>query len=131
MHSCIGTRVFYNAFSQFSGTMREQRTTKPWQLIGWKRSLLFYGIRIWAFGWITTLGTIFAGTHAQPWAHNLFLFFLNCLFCREYFYPSNLAPLWTDCYDKAQAQDISKSVLSYLDRINIMDFLGEFSAILH
>lgn len=43
---------------------------------------------------------------------------------RDYFYPSNLAPLWTDCYDKAQAQQISKSVLNYLDQINVKDFLG-------
>ncbi|XP_067002747.2 trehalase [Anabrus simplex] len=43
---------------------------------------------------------------------------------REYFYPSNVAPLWTKCYDESRAAIIGRKVVNYLDRSNIRSYLG-------
>ncbi|EEB20464.1 Trehalase precursor, putative [Pediculus humanus corporis] len=48
---------------------------------------------------------------------------------RDYFYPSNLAPLWTECYDKKSVNKVARSVIQYLDDSNIMvNFLGGLPA---
>lgn len=33
---------------------------------------------------------------------------------RKYFYPSNLFPLWAECYDTSQREKIAKSAVNYL-----------------
>ncbi|KAK6619676.1 hypothetical protein RUM43_012433 [Polyplax serrata] len=48
---------------------------------------------------------------------------------RNYFYPSNLAPLWTECYDKDAVKEVGEGILKYLDDTNIMvNFLGGIPA---
>ncbi|KAJ8918740.1 hypothetical protein NQ315_015060 [Exocentrus adspersus] len=39
---------------------------------------------------------------------------------RDYFYPSNIAPLWTGCYNVTDKDTIVRSVLKYLQNKNIM-----------
>ncbi|XP_067002746.2 trehalase [Anabrus simplex] len=43
---------------------------------------------------------------------------------RKYFYPSNLAPLWTGCYDHHDAAVIAQRAVSYLLKHDVMSFLG-------
>lgn len=43
---------------------------------------------------------------------------------RDYFYPSNLAPLWTGCYDQSRKDYYVKSILKYLDKTNIKVNVG-------
>ncbi|KAL0271426.1 UNVERIFIED_CONTAM: hypothetical protein PYX00_008531 [Menopon gallinae] len=44
---------------------------------------------------------------------------------RDYFYPSNFAPLWTGCYDKDQKDYIVGKVLKYVQQRGIMpNYLG-------
>ncbi|KAJ8927243.1 hypothetical protein NQ314_020323 [Rhamnusium bicolor] len=39
---------------------------------------------------------------------------------RDYFYPTNIAPLWTGCYNVTDKDNIVRSVLKYLQNKNIM-----------
>lgn len=39
---------------------------------------------------------------------------------RDFFYPSNIAPLWTGCYDKSNKEHTVKLVMKYLQNKNIM-----------
>lgn len=39
---------------------------------------------------------------------------------RDYFYPSNIAPLWTGCYDQTKKDSIVRSVLKYLQNKNVL-----------
>lgn len=39
---------------------------------------------------------------------------------RDHFYPSNIAPLWTGCYNTTDKDNIVRSVLKYLQDKNIM-----------
>lgn len=39
---------------------------------------------------------------------------------RDYFYPTNIAPLWTGCYRQSDKEKIVKHVLKYLQNKNIM-----------
>ncbi|KAJ4442416.1 hypothetical protein ANN_04002 [Periplaneta americana] len=43
---------------------------------------------------------------------------------REYFYPSNLAPLWTKCYDPASAAYYASRSVQYVTNSTILDYLG-------
>ncbi|XP_034231365.1 trehalase-like [Thrips palmi] len=43
---------------------------------------------------------------------------------RDYFYPTNLAPLWTGCLDPAKKEDYIGKVLKYLEKTRIMVNLG-------
>ncbi|RVE46274.1 hypothetical protein evm_009098 [Chilo suppressalis] len=38
---------------------------------------------------------------------------------RDYFYPSNIAPLWTGCYDKARKEYYVNRVINYLDKVKV------------
>nr|UNW45414.1 trehalase [Calliptamus italicus] len=42
---------------------------------------------------------------------------------RDYFYPSNIAPLWTGCYDKTDHTKIGK-ILKYLEKSQVMSSRG-------
>ncbi|KAF7271780.1 hypothetical protein GWI33_015383 [Rhynchophorus ferrugineus] len=39
---------------------------------------------------------------------------------RDYFYPTNISPLWTGCYNKVDKDKIVRNVLKYLQNKNIM-----------
>lgn len=39
---------------------------------------------------------------------------------RDYFYPTNISPLWTGCYPKEDKDKITRHVLKYLQTMNIM-----------
>nr|AOT99589.1 trehalase 2 [Leptinotarsa decemlineata] len=39
---------------------------------------------------------------------------------RDYFHPSNIAPLWTGCYDMTNKENIVRSVLHYLENKNFL-----------
>lgn len=39
---------------------------------------------------------------------------------RDYFYPTNILPLWTDCYDTSKRTDYVSKVLKYLEKHQIM-----------
>lgn len=39
---------------------------------------------------------------------------------RDYFHPTNIAPLWTGCYDPAEKGEIVKRVMKYLQNKNIL-----------
>lgn len=43
---------------------------------------------------------------------------------RDYFYPSNIAPLWTGCYRKSDEHKIVPLVLKYLENKNIQAYPG-------
>uniref|UniRef100_A0AB38ZEW6 Trehalase n=1 Tax=Oncocephalus sp. TaxID=2944721 RepID=A0AB38ZEW6_9HEMI len=43
---------------------------------------------------------------------------------RDYFYPSNLAPLWTNCYPKDKRQYYVESTLKYLEKSQVLVNLG-------
>ncbi|XP_045507569.1 trehalase-like isoform X2 [Colias croceus] len=43
---------------------------------------------------------------------------------RDYFYPSNIAPLWTGCYDKARKEYYVNRVINYLDKVKVDIFEG-------
>lgn len=39
---------------------------------------------------------------------------------RDYFYPSNIAPLWTGCYDEKEKKKIARLVLKYLNNEEVL-----------
>ncbi|XP_068083536.1 trehalase-like [Anabrus simplex] len=43
---------------------------------------------------------------------------------RKYFYPSNLTPLWTGCYDYYDVVPIAKKVIKYLNKHNMSSYYG-------
>jgi len=43
---------------------------------------------------------------------------------RNYFYPTNISPLWTGCYDKNNTDHIVKRILSYLNKNEILKTPG-------
>ncbi|KAF7992096.1 hypothetical protein HCN44_001421 [Aphidius gifuensis] len=43
---------------------------------------------------------------------------------RDYFYPTNVLPLWTNCYDVTRREDYVSKVLKYLEKNQIMINLG-------
>ncbi|CAG4962138.1 unnamed protein product [Colias eurytheme] len=43
---------------------------------------------------------------------------------RDYFYPSNIAPLWTGCYDRARKEYYVNRVINYLDKVKVDIFEG-------
>ncbi|CAK9819937.1 unnamed protein product [Anthophora plagiata] len=43
---------------------------------------------------------------------------------RDYFYPTNILPLWTDCYDISKREEYVSKVLKYLEKNQIMLNLG-------
>ncbi|CAH2099262.1 unnamed protein product [Euphydryas editha] len=43
---------------------------------------------------------------------------------RDYFYPSNLSPLWTGSYDKARSEYYVSRVINYLDKVKLENFEG-------
>nr|QPK67214.1 Trehalase 2 [Rondotia menciana] len=43
---------------------------------------------------------------------------------RDYFYPSNLSPLWTGCYDKTRKDYFVNRVVNYLDKVKMDIFEG-------
>ncbi|XP_025410177.1 trehalase-like isoform X2 [Sipha flava] len=43
---------------------------------------------------------------------------------RDYFYPTNISPLWTGCYDPAKAEYFVSRTLKYLEKTQIMNNLG-------
>ncbi|XP_015435056.1 PREDICTED: trehalase-like isoform X2 [Dufourea novaeangliae] len=43
---------------------------------------------------------------------------------RDYFYPTNILPLWTNCFDVAKRDDYVSKVLKYLEKNQIMLNLG-------
>lgn len=43
---------------------------------------------------------------------------------RDYFYPTNIAPLWTGCYHKDKLEYYVSKVLKYLERTQVMNNLG-------
>ncbi|XP_011308384.1 trehalase isoform X2 [Fopius arisanus] len=49
---------------------------------------------------------------------------------RDYFYPTNVVPLWTNCYDITKREDYVGKVLKYLERNQIMVNLGGIPATL-
>ncbi|XP_063971932.1 trehalase isoform X2 [Diachasmimorpha longicaudata] len=49
---------------------------------------------------------------------------------RDYFYPTNIVPLWTDCYDITKREDYVAKTLKYLEKNQIMINLGGIPATL-
>lgn len=49
---------------------------------------------------------------------------------RDYFYPTNILPLWTQCYDLAKREEYVSKVLKYLEKNQIMLNLGGIPATL-
>lgn len=45
---------------------------------------------------------------------------LSNLIKRDYFYPTNISPLWTGCYKESDKEKIVKHVMKYLQNKNIM-----------
>lgn len=43
---------------------------------------------------------------------------------RPYFTPTNLAPLWTKCFNQSQSQHIASKVLAYINQTRLDDFPG-------
>lgn len=50
---------------------------------------------------------------------------------RDYFYPTNIAPLWTGCYDKSKKDDIVHRVMKYLQNKHILYIGGVPSTLEH
>ncbi|KAK2587703.1 hypothetical protein KPH14_003818 [Odynerus spinipes] len=49
---------------------------------------------------------------------------------RDYFYPTNVLPLWTHCYDAARKEEFVSKVLKYLEKSQIMLNVGGIPATL-
>ena len=49
---------------------------------------------------------------------------------RDYFYPTNVLPLWASCYDIAKKEEYVSKVLKYLEKTQIMLNLGGIPATL-
>lgn len=47
---------------------------------------------------------------------------------RDYFYPTNLSPFWTNCYDPASREYHTAKVLKYLEKSQIMVNMGGLPA---
>ncbi|XP_059051470.1 trehalase-like [Achroia grisella] len=47
---------------------------------------------------------------------------------RDYFYPSNLAPLWTGSYDKTRKEYYVNRVMNYLDKVKVDNYEGGIPA---
>jgi len=47
---------------------------------------------------------------------------------RNYFYPSNLAPLWTLCYDRSHSEDYAIKTIKYINDTAIRSYLGGIPA---
>lgn len=43
---------------------------------------------------------------------------------RDYFYPSNIAPLWAGCFDPARKEYYVNRVINYLDKVKVDNFEG-------
>ncbi|XP_034248926.1 trehalase-like isoform X2 [Thrips palmi] len=43
---------------------------------------------------------------------------------RQYFYGSNLAPLWSDCYDQNDVKHISEKVVKYIEHSGVLSYRG-------
>nr|QIJ96703.1 trehalase 2 [Glyphodes pyloalis] len=43
---------------------------------------------------------------------------------RDYFYPSNINPLWTNCYDQSRKEYYVNKVINYLDKVKVDIFEG-------
>nr|ARD05075.1 trehalase 2 [Antheraea pernyi] len=43
---------------------------------------------------------------------------------RDYFYPSNLSPLWTGCFDKGRKEYYVNRVINYLDKVKVDNYEG-------
>lgn len=43
---------------------------------------------------------------------------------RNYFYPTNISPLWTGCFDKKNTDYFVSRVLGYLNRAKILNYVG-------
>jgi len=43
---------------------------------------------------------------------------------RNYFYPTNLSPLMTGCYEQNNTEYIMSRVLSYLTKADVLDYDG-------
>nr|ANC68249.1 membrane-bound trehalase [Cnaphalocrocis medinalis] len=43
---------------------------------------------------------------------------------RDYFYPSNIVPLWTGCYDQSRKDYFVSRVINYLDKVKVDIFEG-------
>lgn len=43
---------------------------------------------------------------------------------RDYFYPTNISPLWTGCYPEEDREKMVRLVLKYLQTMNIMIYPG-------
>lgn len=43
---------------------------------------------------------------------------------RDYFYPTNISPLWTGCYDSKKTEYFVSRTLKYLEKTQIMNNLG-------
>jgi alpha,alpha-trehalase len=43
---------------------------------------------------------------------------------RPYFTPTNLSPLWTNCFDQSRRQHIADKVLQYINKTGIDDYPG-------
>lgn len=43
---------------------------------------------------------------------------------RPYFTPTNLSPLWTNCFNQSQSQRIAERVLSYINQTGIDNYPG-------
>ncbi|KAL0809999.1 hypothetical protein ABMA28_010833 [Loxostege sticticalis] len=43
---------------------------------------------------------------------------------RDYFYPSNIVPLWTGCYDQSRKEYFVNRVINYLDKVKVDIFEG-------
>jgi len=39
---------------------------------------------------------------------------------RDYFYPTNIAPLWTGCYDRSKGEEYTARIMKYLEKTGIM-----------
>lgn len=43
---------------------------------------------------------------------------------RDYFYPTNISPLWTGCFDRNNTEYFVSRVLKYLNKTEIRDNIG-------
>uniref|UniRef100_A0A2S2P7W5 Trehalase n=1 Tax=Schizaphis graminum TaxID=13262 RepID=A0A2S2P7W5_SCHGA len=43
---------------------------------------------------------------------------------RNYFFPTNISPLWTGCYDKNKKADIVPKIIEYLNTIGALNHTG-------
>lgn len=84
------------------------------ELLGNKKKALHY--RLISENWLEAVTKVLWHEETGAWLD----YDLQNSIKRDYFYPTNIAPLWTGCYNKENKDQIIRLVMKYLQNKNIL-----------